>query len=60
MRVWQLSKSAEISRLIFPQNSSNTLTAIADNAQAGVTVLGDTNGNFYVLNNRGEIRQKLS
>lgn len=59
MRVWQLSKPAEMSRLIFSQNSSNTLTAIADNPQAGVTVLGDRNGNFYVLNNKGEIIQDI-
>ena len=59
MRVWKLSKPAEISRLIFPQNSSNMLTAIADNPHAGVTVLGDRNGNFYVLNNKGEITQDI-
>ena len=59
IRVWQLSKSPKISRPIFSQDSSNILTAIADNPKAGVTVVGDRNGNFYVLNNKGEITQNI-
>ena len=59
IRVWPLSKSPEMSRPVFSKKAPNVLTAIADNPQAGVTVLGDTNGNFYVLNNKGEITQNI-
>ena len=59
IRVWQLSKPPAISRLIFSKKCPNVLTAIADNPQAGVTVLGDENGNFCLLNKKGEILQSI-
>lgn len=59
IRVWQLSKSAEISRPIFSKNSFNQLTAIADNPKAGVTMVGDRNGNFSLLDKKGEILQNI-
>jgi WD40 repeat protein len=59
IRVWQLSKPPAISRLVFLQKSHDMLTAIADNPQAHVTVLGDENGNFYLLNKKGEILQSI-
>ena len=59
MRVWQLSKPSEISHRIFLQQSPYELTAIADNPLAEVTVLGDRNGNFYLLNKKGEILQNI-
>ncbi len=59
IRVWQLSKLPEISRpIIFPDKMPD-LMAIANNPQAGVTVLGDTNSNFYLVNNKGKILQTI-
>ena len=56
VRVWQLSKPPAISRLIFQKKLSSVLTAIADNPPVGVTVLGDINGNFYLLNKKGDLQ----